>query len=79
MTQINIAQAKTGLSKLIKKLEAKKDDAIYISKNGLAVAKITLVRKSERKRIGAARGEFSVPDNFDAWDEEISGMFEDKA
>lgn len=76
MTQVNMLEAKTELSKLVKLLETKQEDVIYLARNGTAVAQMTLIPKqSEGKRIGVAQGKFKVPDNFERWDKEVEEMF----
>ena len=76
MTQVNMFEAKTDLSKLIKMLETKQEDVIYLARNGTAVAQMTLIPKAPyKKRIGIAEGKFKIPDEFDAWDKEIEEMF----
>lgn len=76
MTQVNMLEAKTDLSKLVKMLETKQEDVIYLARNGTAVAQMTLIpKKSTNKRIGAAEGIFRVPDEFASWDQEITEMF----
>lgn len=76
MTQVNMFEAKTDLSKLIKMLETKQEDVIYLARNGTAVAQITLIPKKEGiKRIGAAEGKFKVPEMFDEWDKDVEEMF----
>ena len=38
---------------------------------------MTLIDPSRKtKRIGAAEGRFTIPDNFDAWDDEIEELFD---
>lgn len=76
LTQVNMLEAKTDLSKLVRMLETKEEDVIYLARNGTAVAQMTLIPKSScQKRIGAAEGKFKIPDEFDAWDKEIEEMF----
>lgn len=76
MTQVNMLEAKTDLSKLVKMLETKQEDVIYLARNGIAVVQMTLIpKKSAHKRIGIAEGKFTVPDEFDAWDKEVEEMF----
>lgn len=76
MTQVNMLEAKTDLSKLVKLLETKQEDVIYLARNGTAVVQMTLIpKKPASKRIGVAEGKFKVPDEFDAWDKEIEEMF----
>ncbi len=77
MTQVNMLEAKTDLSKLVKMLETKQEEVIYLSRNGTAVVQMTLVPpKNKNKRIGVAEGKFRVPDEFAAWDKEVEEMFE---
>lgn len=78
MTQVNMMEAKTELSKLVKMLETKEEEVIYLARNGTAVAQMTLIPKPlKKKRIGVAEGKFKVPDAFEAWDKEIEEMFEE--
>ena len=76
MTQVNMLEAKTDLSKLVKMLETGQEEIIYLARNGKAVVQMTLIpKKPVSKRIGVAEGKFKVPDEFDAWDKEIEEMF----
>lgn len=78
MTQVNMMEAKTELSKLVKMLETKEEEVIYLARNGTAVAQMTLIPEPlKKKRIGVAEGKFKVPDAFEAWDKEIEEMFEE--
>lgn len=79
MTQVNMLEAKTDLSKLVKLLETKQEDVVYLARNGKAIVQMTLIPKRKaNNRIGVAKGKFVVPDEFDSWDDEIEGMFEGK-
>ncbi len=76
MTQVNMLEAKTELSKLVNMLETKQEEVIYLARNGKAVVQMTLIpKKPVHKRIGAAEGKFMVPDEFDVWDREVDEMF----
>lgn len=76
MTQVNMLEAKSDLSKLIKMLELHQEDVIYLARNGTPVAQLTLIpKKNVGKRIGAAEGKFKIPDEFRAWDKEVEDMF----
>ena len=78
MTQVNMLKAKTELSKLVHMLETRQEEVIYISKNGRPVAQLTLIAKAPKQsRIGAAKGGFTVPEDFDLWDDEVAGSFGD--
>lgn len=65
MTKVNMLEAKTGLSRLVRMLETKQEDVIYLARNGKAIAQITLItKKPDRKRIGIAEGKFRIPEEF---------------
>ena len=73
--QVNVLEAKTGFSKLIRILESGKEESITVARNGKPVVKITLVdQPAVSKRIGIARGKFKAPDDFDANNEEAAAM-----
>ena len=79
MTQVNMLEAKTDLSKLVRMLETKQEEVIYLARNGKAVAQMTLIpKKPTQRRIGVAEGKFKVPDQFDVWDQEVREMFGEK-
>ena len=76
MTQVNMFEAKTDLSKLVRLLETREEDVIYLARNNKVVAEIKLHQEvPATKRIGAAKGKFKVPDAFDCWDKEVENMF----
>lgn len=79
MTNTNTIEAKPELLQLIKMLENKGEEVIYIAQNGVKIAQLTLVPRTEKpkKRIGIAKGKFTIPENFDEMDKEIEEMFED--
>ena len=73
--QVNVMEAKTDFSKLIRLLESKREDSIIVARNGRPVVKITLVDDSPvSRRIGIARGKFRAPEDFDANNEEAAEM-----
>lgn len=51
MTQYNMHEAKTNLSKIIKILEDKKEEYVIISRNGKPVLKMTLYEENSKKLI----------------------------
>ena len=76
MVQVNMLEAKTDLSKLVKLLETKQEDVVYLARKGTPVVQLTLIPGNhECKRIGVAKGKFRVSDDFDNWDKEIEAMF----
>ena len=55
MIQVNMFEAKTDLSKLVRLLETREEDVIYLARNNKIVAEITLHQEvPATKRIGAA-------------------------
>ena len=77
MTQINMLEAKTDLSKWVKKLENREEDVVVLARGGKPVAQLILFPKSpEKSRLGVAKGKFTIPKDFDQWDSEIEEMFE---
>ena len=75
MMQVNILEAKTDFSRLIRLLETKKEDFITVARNGKPVARITPINETlVSKRIGVAKGKFNVQGDFDAENGEIADM-----
>ena len=67
--QVNIFDAKTDLSKLIKKLENKEEDSITIARNGKPVAKlIPYADSTAGKRIGIAKGKLGPALTWETWE-----------
>ena len=60
MTQVNMLEAKTELSRLIRLLETKQEDIVLIARNG---------------GLGIAKAKFKIPKDFDSWDGEVEEMF----
>ena len=65
MKQVNIHQAKTGLSRLIERAES--GEEIVIARAGKPAAKLVPFRKRpRRRRLGRLDGKFRIPDDFNA-------------
>lgn len=78
MAQVNMLEAKTDLSKLVRLLETHQEEVILIARDGTPVVEMKLAkRKPTAKRIGVAKGKLHVPDDFTKWDSEITSMFGD--
>ncbi len=77
MTQVNMLEAKTYLTKLIKLLETKQEDEILIARHGKPVAKITFYENQDNKRIGIAQGKHKPLDLdlFNSLNDEITKEF----
>lgn len=75
MIQVNILEAKTDFSKIIRLLETKREGYITVARNGKPVVKITLINVTPvSKRIGVGKGKFSVKGDFDGDNSEIADM-----
>ena len=69
-------RSKTNFSKIIAMLENHEEDEVIIARSGKPVVKVTLIPPVDvSKRIGIAKGKFSVPDNIDEMNDEIAAMF----
>jgi len=76
MKTVNVHEAKTHLSRLLKRVAAGED--VVIAKAGRPIARLVPVATSKTERVlGSERGTFVVPDDFDApLSEEILSQFE---
>ena len=73
--QIAIAEAKAQFAELIRRAEA--GEAIVLTRYGRPVARIVAAeRPVGRPLIGAMEGQFTLPDDMFAGDDEIAEMFE---
>jgi prevent-host-death family protein len=62
--EVNVHEAKTQLSRLLERVE--KGEEVTIMRANVPVAKLTAISPTRAKRkLGWARGEFTVPENFD--------------
>lgn len=76
MTIVNMLEAKSNLSRLVEAVESGKQAEIIIARNGKPAARLVPIEtRPKGQRIGIAKGEFVVPDDFDADDEEIAKLF----
>ncbi len=77
MIRVNIHDAKTNLSKYLSQL--KKEKKIILCRHNVPIAEIVPLEnepEAEKRPIGLAKGEFSVPDSFfDELPEEVIQSF----
>ena len=74
--QVNILEAKTELSKLIRLVESGKEESVIIARYGKPVVKLTpYTEVPVSKRIGVAKGKLMVPADLDAHNDEIETLF----
>lgn len=77
MRTINIHQAKTHLSRLVD--EAEQGDSFIIAKAGKPKVQVMRIEKSTappKRRIGAMKGLYTIPENFDEIDRELDKEIE---
>lgn len=75
MKQVNIHEAKTHLSKIVKEVEA--GEQYLIGKAGTPVALlIPYSEKPKARKPGALKDQIFLSDDFDSYDEEIANLFE---
>jgi prevent-host-death family protein len=73
--EVNIHEAKTHLSRLLERVTM--GEEVIIAKAGKPVAKLVRLGARPKKRVlGSAKGEFTVPDDFnDPLPKEIEDLF----
>jgi prevent-host-death family protein len=79
MSQVNIHEAKTRFSRLLRRVAA--GEEITIANRGVPVARLVPIPPGEgTRKLGLFRGLMTVPDDFDApLPDEILDAFEGKA
>ena len=78
-TVVNMLEAKTSLSELVRQVESGACNEIIIARSGRPAARLVPLvphGPDRRLRIGVARGRFAVPDPDIAADTEIQRLFE---
>ena len=76
---VNMLDAKTSLSKLVHDLETGGAQEFIIARNGRPAARLVplhTVRADRGRRIGVAKGRFSVPDDIDKPAPGVARLFE---
>lgn len=72
MQTVSLFNAKTHLSGLIEQIASGSETEITIARHGQPVARLVPVSPTDAaKRIGIAAGQFEVPNDIDAHNEEI--------
>jgi len=79
MTDCGMFEAKTHFSQLVDELVSGRTDCVRVSRRGVPVVQITIIRNDPPKRpkIGFAKGRFHLPswEEDKAMDREIEKMF----
>jgi prevent-host-death family protein len=63
-TEVNVHEAKTHLSRLLRKVAA--GEEFVIARAGVPVARLVPVERRPRRVFGIDRGRFEVPEDFNA-------------
>lgn len=70
-------EAKTHLSRLVEAIESGEATEVVIARNGRPVARLTALQKpGQPRRLGVARGQFTIPESIDAANPLIAELFE---
>lgn len=76
MSVVNMLVAKSNLSRLVEAVESGAEAEIIIARNGRPAARLVPIRAAPvGKRIGVAKGRFTVPDDIDADAAAIGALF----
>lgn len=76
MQIVNMLQAKSNLSRLVKAIGQGEEREIIIARNGKPAAKLVPISTAPvGPRLGVAKGAFIVPDDIDADNEEVARLF----
>lgn len=62
MATVNVREARTHLSRLLRQVEA--GDEVVIARNGTPAARLVPVKKRGNRQFGALKGRLVVPDSF---------------
>jgi len=74
--QVNILEAKTNLSNLVRLIETGKEEYVIIARYGKPVVKMVVYNDAPvSKRIGVAKGKLKSPMDLDRHNEEIAELF----
>lgn len=74
--QVNILEAKTNLSNLVRLIETGKEEHIIIARYGKPIVKMVMYNDAPvSKRIGVAKGKLKSPEDLDQYNDEIAAMF----
>ena len=80
MMQVNILEAKTNFSKLVRLIETKQEDHIVVARHGRPVMKMVSYNDTPvENRIGIARGKLVCPQDLDRDNGEIAALFGERS
>lgn len=76
MEPVNVYEAKTDFSHLLRLIESGSESSITISRAGKPIAELIPFRSKARHRFGVAKGEVLYLGDFDEANEEIAALFQ---
>lgn len=74
---VNIAEAKTNLSKLVNMVHH--GEKIVIAKNNLPLVDLVIHKPEGKRKLGLLAGKLTIPNDIMAEDDEINEMFYGKS
>ena len=79
MTQVNVHETITNLSRLIAQIKSGEQAEIVIAQNGVPAARLVPLESQSFKRrpirCGLAKGQYNIPDDIDELNPEIEKLF----
>jgi prevent-host-death family protein len=76
MKSVNMHDAKSNLSSLVREVREGSEPEIIICLSGQPVAKLVPVAEAPRRQLGVDRGRITIGPDFDAVNPEITALFE---
>ena len=76
MKSVNMHDAKTNLSGLVREVREGSEREIVICLAGRPVAKLVAVTEAPRRQLGVDRGRIIIAPDFDAVNPEVTALFE---
>ena len=76
MQAVNMLEAKSSLSRLVQAIEEGREREIIIARNGRPAARLVPLENAPvERRIGVAKGRFTVPESIDEHNAEVAALF----
>jgi prevent-host-death family protein len=76
MKSVNMHDAKSTLSSLVRQVREGTEREIIICLSGQPVAKLVPVANAPRRQLGVDRGRITIAPDFDAVNPEVTALFE---
>jgi len=76
MKTVNMHEAKTGLSRLVRELREGVEPEVVIAIDGVPAARLLVYGAAPRRVLGADRDLVKIADDFDAPNDAITALFE---